>query len=123
MDLPMTQETPAYNNGVTPTCTLSVIVPAYNEEEVLPIFHQRLVAALTGVPGKCEVIYVDDGSTDRTAQLLGELHPRAIARCDRCCRHPHRSPHICLVRRQALQQGVGGIWAIPLPRCRQARSR
>lgn len=70
----MTQETPAYNNGVTPTCTLSVIVPAYNEEEVLPIFHQRLVAALAGVPGKCEVIYVDDGSTDRTAQLLGELH-------------------------------------------------
>lgn len=70
----MTQETPAYNNGVAPTCTLSVIVPAYNEEEVLPIFHQRLVAALGGVSGKCEVIYVDDGSTDGTAQLLGELH-------------------------------------------------
>ena len=70
----MTQEILAYKNGVMPTCTLSVIVPAYNEEEVLPIFHQRLVAALASVPGKSEVIYVDDGSTDRTAQLLRELH-------------------------------------------------
>lgn len=70
----MTQETLAYKNGVMPTCTLSVIVPAYNEEEVLPIFHQRLVAALASVPGKSEVIYVDDGSTDGTAQLLRALH-------------------------------------------------
>jgi polyisoprenyl-phosphate glycosyltransferase len=57
-------------------CTLSVIVPAYNEEEVLPIFHARLVAALAAIPeltGHCEVVYVNDGSKDGTLGLLKEL--------------------------------------------------
>jgi polyisoprenyl-phosphate glycosyltransferase len=55
---------------------LSVIVPAYNEEEVLPIFHARLVTALTNVPeleGRWEVVYVNDGSKDGTLRLLKEL--------------------------------------------------
>lgn len=41
------------------SCMLSVIVPAYNEEEVLPIFHDRLVTALANVKeleGRWEVI-------------------------------------------------------------------
>ena len=57
-------------------CMLSVIVPAYNEEEVLPIFHQRLVAALSGVAelqGSFEVVYVNDGSKDGTLRILQEL--------------------------------------------------
>ncbi len=57
-------------------CMLSVIVPAYNEEEVLPIFHQRLVAALNGVTelqGSFEVVYVNDGSKDGTLRILQEL--------------------------------------------------
>ena len=40
-------------------CMLSVIVPAYNEEEVLPIFHGRLVAALANLAeleGRWEVV-------------------------------------------------------------------
>ncbi|NQW92593.1 MAG: glycosyltransferase family 2 protein, partial [Polaromonas sp.] len=55
---------------------LSVIVPAYNEEEVLPIFHARLVAALANVQelaGRWEVVYVNDGSKDGTLRLLKEL--------------------------------------------------
>ncbi|MGB4118211.1 MAG: glycosyltransferase family 2 protein [Polaromonas sp.] len=55
---------------------LSVIVPAYNEEEVLPIFHARLVTALANVPeleGRWEVVYVNDGSKDGTLRLLKEL--------------------------------------------------
>lgn len=61
------------------SCTLSVIVPAYNEEIVLPIFHQRLLAALAQVPGfqasgSSEIIYINDGSSDNTGQLLNELH-------------------------------------------------
>ena len=57
-------------------CTLSVIVPAYNEQEVLPIFHARLAAALTELPdltGRWEVIYVNDGSKDDTLQILHRL--------------------------------------------------
>ncbi len=58
------------------SCSLSVIVPAYNEEEVLPIFHSRLVAALTSITelaGRWEVVYVNDGSKDGTLGILKEL--------------------------------------------------
>ena len=62
-------------------CLLSLVVPAYNEAEVLPIFHQRLVAALANVQelnGRWEVLYVNDGSKDATLHILKELqssHP------------------------------------------------
>ncbi len=52
---------------------LSVVVPAYNEEEVLPEFHQRLSAALGSMPGVAEIIYVNDGSTDRTLAEMQQL--------------------------------------------------
>ena len=58
------------------SCLLSVIVPAYNEEEVLPIFHARLTSALAAVDGlaeRWEVVYVNDGSKDATLQVLKEL--------------------------------------------------
>ena len=55
------------------SCALSIVVPVYNEDEVLPIFHSRLVAALTGIEGGWEVIYVNDGSKDGTLRILNEL--------------------------------------------------
>ena len=54
-------------------CALTVIVPVYNEEEVLPIFHSRLLAALAGVQGGWEVVYINDGSKDGTLRILKEL--------------------------------------------------
>lgn len=56
-----------------PSCVLSVIVPTYNEEEVLEVFHKRLLAALAGVQETFEVIYADDGSTDLTPRILARL--------------------------------------------------
>lgn len=53
---------------------LSVVVPAYNEEAVLPEFHKRLKAVLVGLPCAHEILYVNDGSRDRTLTLLEELH-------------------------------------------------
>ena len=53
---------------------LSIVVPAYNEQEVLPSFHERLAAALSGLAYETEVIYVNDGSTDNTLALLNQLH-------------------------------------------------
>jgi glycosyltransferase involved in cell wall biosynthesis len=52
---------------------LSVVVPAYNEAAVLAILHQRLVSVLAGLDILYEVIYVDDGSTDETADLVKQL--------------------------------------------------
>ncbi len=62
--------------GVAPlqaACALSIIVPCYNEEAVLPIFHARLVASLSGMEGGWEVIYVNDGSKDGTLRIIKEL--------------------------------------------------
>ena len=56
-----------------PACRLSVVVPCFNEEEVLPIFHTRLVAALAGMEGSWEVVYVNDGSKDNTLRILKDM--------------------------------------------------
>jgi glycosyltransferase involved in cell wall biosynthesis len=52
---------------------LSVVVPIFNEEQVLPELHERLRASLADVDGGYEVIYVDDGSTDRSYEVLKEI--------------------------------------------------
>ena len=54
-------------------CAVSVVVPVFNEEDVLPAFHRRLVSALASIQGGWEVVYVDDGSSDATGRLLKEL--------------------------------------------------
>jgi len=56
--------------------TLSVVVPAYNEQEVLPAFHDRLIKALEGLPYSLEVVYVNDGSTDNTLQIMENLYSK-----------------------------------------------
>src|SRR5690242_3635208 len=54
---------------------LSIIVPVYNEEDVLPEFHRRLATALAALPIASEVIYVDDGSSDGSVAFLHGLCP------------------------------------------------
>jgi polyisoprenyl-phosphate glycosyltransferase len=49
---------------------ISVVVPIFNEEQVLPELHRRLRAALAEVPGDHEILYVNDGSTDGSAALV-----------------------------------------------------
>jgi polyisoprenyl-phosphate glycosyltransferase len=53
---------------------LSVVAPLYEEEALVEAFHARVSAALAGIP--FELVLVDDGSTDRTPQLLAELAAR-----------------------------------------------
>ena len=52
---------------------LSVVVPVYNEQEVLHEFHKRLSSVLRTLPLDHEVVYVNDGSTDTTLSLLEEI--------------------------------------------------
>jgi glycosyltransferase involved in cell wall biosynthesis len=51
---------------------ISVVIPAYNEEENLPEVATRIKENLTGRYER-EIIFVDDGSRDRTAEVLREL--------------------------------------------------
>jgi dolichol-phosphate mannosyltransferase len=49
------------------------VVPARDEAAVLPAFHRRLAAVLDRLPARAEIVYVDDGSTDGTWDLLATL--------------------------------------------------
>ena len=52
---------------------LTVVVPAYNEQEVLPEFHRRTTAILSTLGMRTEIVYVNDGSTDGTLRVLMDL--------------------------------------------------
>jgi len=53
---------------------ISLVIPVYNEEEVLPTLFARLYPVLAGLDRSCEVIFVDDGSRDRSAALLADQY-------------------------------------------------
>src|SRR2546421_3452078 len=62
-----------FANFGEPPMLLSVVIPCMNEEEVLRETNQRLTAVLEHAPVNFELIYVDDGSTDSTANILRQL--------------------------------------------------
>ena len=51
----------------------SVVVPCYNEEEVIRVTHQRLTEVMQKTRETYEIIYVNDGSRDQTAEIINEL--------------------------------------------------
>jgi glycosyltransferase involved in cell wall biosynthesis len=53
---------------------LSLVVPAYNEEKVIDIFFERTVSVLSKIDENFEIIVVDDGSCDATAELVKNHH-------------------------------------------------
>ena len=55
------------------TIRFSIVVPAYNEQEVLLEFHRRLCGVLAQLEGGSEIVYVNDGSRDNTLAVLHEL--------------------------------------------------
>jgi len=74
---------------------VSIIVPAHNEEESLPHLHQQITTAMAPLGVQWQVVYVDDGSTDRTFQIL-----EGIAQ---------RDPHVAVVQ---LRRNFGQTAAI-----------
>jgi len=55
---------------------ISVVIPVFNEEENLAELGERLVRTLSGLSRPFELIFVDDGSTDGSWELLSRLHRR-----------------------------------------------
>ena len=53
---------------------ISLVFPVYNEEEVLPMLYERVRRALTQLPYEVEVILVNDGSRDRSLELMTRYH-------------------------------------------------
>jgi len=60
----------SHNEHIKPAVSLSIIVPFFNEEEVLGECHSRLTSVLDGLEENCEIVYIDDGSTDKSLALV-----------------------------------------------------
>lgn len=56
--------------------SVSVVAPAYNEQEVLGEFHQRVTAVLASLGCPYEIVLVNDGSRDTTLSLMHALRDR-----------------------------------------------
>jgi len=52
---------------------ISIIVPCFNEEEALPLFYDEVTKVLAGMKCDYELLFVNDGSKDRTLRLLRVL--------------------------------------------------
>ena len=53
---------------------ISVVIPIYNEEELIEKLFERCIAGLEGITNDFEIICVDDGSTDKSLSKLVECH-------------------------------------------------
>lgn len=54
---------------------LTVIIPCFNEEEALPIYYQEMSKVMAEMPElETELLFIDDGSTDRTLRVMKDLH-------------------------------------------------
>ena len=54
----------------------SVVAPVYDEEETLPAFYTRVVAVMEQLREPFEIVLVDDGSRDRSWEIVRELAAR-----------------------------------------------
>ncbi|MBH1964770.1 MAG: glycosyltransferase [Comamonadaceae bacterium] len=52
--------------------SVSIIIPVYNEQDVLPALFKRLYSSLDALGVSYEILFINDGSRDRSAQMLSE---------------------------------------------------
>ena len=62
---------------MTESAEVSIVVPVFNEEEVLPEFLPRLKKVAEGLGRSYELVFVDDGSTDRSLEVLKNFKSEA----------------------------------------------
>ena len=60
------------------SCKYSLVVPVFNEEEIIARLAERLTALLDKLDGPAEVIFVNDGSRDRSYERLLEARERDL---------------------------------------------
>ena len=63
---------------------ISVVIPVFNEEDNLVELHARLAATMNAAGDAWEVIYVDDGSKDKSWDLLCRIQSQDEPTCAWC---------------------------------------
>ena len=59
--------------------TISIVVPVFNEEDNIEHFYESVCKVMESLPYDFELIYVDDGSKDRSREILRSLEKQAGA--------------------------------------------
>jgi len=62
---------------------VSIVIPAYNEEAGISVSLTELLSLMKSSPYEFEIIIVDDGSTDRTAEIIGNFSDVKLIRQER----------------------------------------
>src|SRR4051812_36333097 len=52
---------------------LSIVIPVYNEAENLLPLHRQLISALELLPHEWEIVFVNDGSTDASTEIIDQI--------------------------------------------------
>jgi glycosyltransferase involved in cell wall biosynthesis len=55
---------------------LSVVVPLFNEEESIPTLYEKLIDNLNNIGKNYEILFVDDGSTDKTYEIINKINQK-----------------------------------------------
>ena len=76
---------------------ISVVVPIYNEEEIISLLHDAVVDAMDQMDESWEVVYVNDGSRDSSLQLLRDLQ--------------REDSHVVVVELSRNWGHMGALWA------------
>jgi glycosyltransferase involved in cell wall biosynthesis len=76
---------------------ISIVVPIYNEEEIIPLLHEAVVDAMREVEERWEVVYVNDGSKDASLELLRALQ--------------EQYPQVVVVELSRNWGHMGALWA------------
>jgi len=58
------------------TIDISIIVPLYNEEDNVILLYESLSEVMKGINKKYEIIFIDDGSIDKTSEIAESLHKK-----------------------------------------------
>jgi glycosyltransferase involved in cell wall biosynthesis len=60
--------------------TISIVIPVFNEEENIQILHEKLKKVLDPLNKEYEILFIDDGSTDKTLSILEEIqsHDKSV---------------------------------------------
>jgi len=55
---------------------ISLLIPCYNEEESVPLFYKEVTRVLSELKYEYELLFINDGSTDKTLEILKQLGER-----------------------------------------------